>query len=123
MTRTVTIQTPDKTIPDPIQACWCDSFACQLRGLMFRRRLDPREGLLFVYPRPSRIDTAIHMLFVFTDLAVFWIDSDNLVVDKVLARAWHLAYAPKRPARYILEVHPDRLGDLQIGEKVEFVHD
>lgn len=89
---------------------------------MFRRRLAADEGLLLVEPRESRLDTAIHMLFVFTDLAVFWLDSDGVVVDKVLARAWRPAYAPRRPARYILETRPERIDDFQVGERLEFLH-
>jgi uncharacterized membrane protein (UPF0127 family) len=60
------------------------------------------------------------MLFVWFDLAVIWINSDMLVVDKVLARRWHPAYVPKQPAKYILEIHPDRLDDFEIGHKVKW---
>ena len=90
---------------------------------MFRRRLDHEEGILLVQEKESRIDSAIHMLAVFTDLAVFWIDSDGVVVDKVIARAWQLMYIPRVDSRYVLEIHPDRLKDFEIGEKVEFVED
>jgi len=99
---------------------FCDSFLCRLRGLMFRSSLGRDEGLLLVEGRDSRLDSSIHMFFVPFDLAVFWIDSSLTVVDKVIARSWKPAYLSKAPARYILEIHPDRWEDYQIGDKVEF---
>lgn len=87
---------------------------------MFRSSLSPDQGLLLVEARDSRLDTAIHMFFVFMDLAVIWINSEKVVVDTVLARAWRPAYAPRQPARYILEIHPARLGEFKIGDHIEF---
>jgi uncharacterized membrane protein (UPF0127 family) len=91
-----------------------------LRGLMFRSNLPQAEGLLLVEARDSHIDTSIHMLFVYMDLAVIWINSAYTVVDTVLARSWRPAYAPRRAARYILEIHPSRLNEFTIGDQVEF---
>jgi hypothetical protein len=42
------------------------------------------------------------------------------VVDTVLARVWKLAYIPKAPACYVLEIVPERLGEFQIGDRVQF---
>jgi uncharacterized membrane protein (UPF0127 family) len=101
---------------------YCDSFLCRLRGLTFRSHLDPDDGLLLVEARDSRIDTSIHMLFVPFDLTVVWINSDKVVVDKIIARSWRPAYFPKAPARYTLEIHPDRWDRFEVGDKVEW-HD
>jgi uncharacterized membrane protein (UPF0127 family) len=79
---------------------------------MFRSRLPPDEGLLLVEKRDSRLDTSIHMLFVPFDLAVFWINSDMIVVDKVIAKSWKPAYFPKADAKFTLEIHPEPLGRL-----------
>ena len=122
MKNTLVVQNSSHSLPNPILARRCASYLCRLRGYMFRRQVETDEGLLFIYPRESRMDTSIHMLFVFTDLAVFWLDSQNTVVDKVLARSWRPAYAPARAARYILEAHPDHIDDFQVGEKVELLH-
>jgi uncharacterized membrane protein (UPF0127 family) len=89
---------------------------------MFRSHLALNEGLLLVNEHNSRLDSAIHMFFVPFDLAVFWISSNLEVVDKLIARRWRPAYFPRKAARYILEVHPDRLGDYEIGDRIEF-HD
>lgn len=89
---------------------------------MFRPRLARDEGLLLVEKRDSRLDSSIHMLFVNFDLAVFWINSDMTVVDKVIAKSWKPAYFSKVDAKYTLELHPDRWEDYEIGDKVEFKH-
>ena len=96
----------------------CISFWCRLRGLTFRKTLPRDWGLFFVYRHSSRRDTSIHMLFVFTALAVIWLDENYRVVDRVLAKPWRPFYAPRRAARYILETHPDRLQDFAIGDEI-----
>ncbi len=91
-----------------------------MRGFTFHPRLSRDEGLILVGRRDSRLDSSIHMLFVAFDLAVFWINSDMQVVDKVLARSWRPAYFSKKPAKYVLELHPERWEDYEIGETVQF---
>ena len=105
----------------PARVKYCDSFFCRLRGLTFRDRLDPDDGLLLVQgKRDSRVDSSIHMLFVPFDLNVIWINTNMTVVDKVIAKPWRPAYLSAQPACYVLEIHPDRWEDYQIGDKVEF---
>jgi uncharacterized membrane protein (UPF0127 family) len=118
----IKIENTNQPLPLPLQAVYCDSFLCRLRGLMFRSNLPHNESLLLVEARDSRLDTSIHMLFVFMDLAVIWINSEYTVVDLILARAWHPAYAPHKPARYILEIHPSRINEFKIGDQVEFLY-
>ncbi len=120
MPRKVIVKNLTRTLPQPARVGFCDSFLCRLRGLMFRARLDHEDGLLLVERKDSRLDTSIHMLFVPFDLAVFWINSEMKVVDKVIAKSWKPAYMPKAAARYTLEVHPNRFGDYEIGDVVEF---
>jgi len=107
---------------DAIQARWCQSFFSRLRGFTFRSSLDKNEGLVLVEARDSRVDTAIHMFFVWTDLAIAWINSDNQVVDIALAKAWRPFYASSKPARYVLEFHPQRHGEFQPGDQILFDH-
>ena len=116
----VIVQNLDHAQNKPVRAVYCDSFACRLRGLTFRRRLDVEQGLLLVQSRDSRVDASIHMLGVFIDLGIIWINSNGQVVDICLARRWRLAYIPKHPAQYILEIHPDRLNYFNVGDKVRF---
>ena len=103
-----------------VQAQYCDGFWCRLRGLMFRKRIAFKEGLLLVQKRQNRLDAAIHMLGVWTDLAVVWLDEEQKVVDRCLARSWRPFYIPQRPARYILELSPERLADFEVGDELHF---
>lgn len=99
---------------------WCASFWCKFRGLMLRRDLPDDEGLLFVYGRESKVDTTIHMLFMRFPIATIWLDANGVVVDKVLAQPWRLAYAPARPARYFIEATPALLDRVMIGDRLVF---
>ena len=120
MPRSITIPNNRRTIPDLPRIQYCDTFLTQLRGFTFRARLTRDEGLLLVGKRDSRLDSSIHMLFVSFDLAVFWINSELQIVDKVLAKSWRPAYFSKQPARYVLEIHPERFGEYEIGDTVQF---
>lgn len=42
------------------------------------------------------------------------------VVDKVLAKSWRPAYFSNKPAQYVLEIHPERWGEFEIGDTVAF---
>ncbi len=105
----------------PLRVRRCSSFGCRLRGLTFRRELPHDEALLLIEPAEGRLNTAIHMLFVFFPIAVIWINAEGEVVDRVLARPFRPFYAPARAACYTLEAHPDWLEALQPGERVRFV--
>lgn len=114
----VTIHNQSQPHQNPIQARYCGSFFCRLRGLMFEKSLGPHEGLLMVQPSTTRYDAAIHMLFMNFNIGVVWADDDLRVVDKRLARRWRPAYTPQKPARYVLEIHPDRLSDFNPGDQL-----
>ena len=123
MTQRIFVHNLDNQSIGPLRARYCRGFFSKLRGFTFRRQLSLDEGLVLVETRDTRAETAIHMLFVWTDLAVAWIDSSYTVVDTVLARSWRPFYASSKPARYVLEIHPSRLGEFQVGHKVEFASD
>jgi uncharacterized membrane protein (UPF0127 family) len=102
---------------------WGASFISRWRGFMFRRALAPGEALLMVEPRESRLGTSIHMLFVGFPLGVVWLDDSGRVVDKVVAQPWRPFYAPRAPARYTLETHPDFLPRVALGDVLAFDDD
>ncbi|MFH2037867.1 MAG: DUF192 domain-containing protein [Chloroflexota bacterium] len=110
----------NQSLNNPIQVIYCDTFFCRLRGFMFRHNIALDEGLILVQNRESKIDSSIHMLSVFMNLAVVWIDSSFSVVDVILAKSWHLVYLPAHPAMYTLEIHPDRISEFKVGDKVSF---
>lgn len=117
----VLVQNKDRPIESPARIQVCSSFGCRLRGLMFRSRLDRSDGLLLQMSGESRIDSSIHMFFVPFAISVFWVNSAMQVVDKVIAQPWRPAYFPAHPARFVLEMHPDRFSQYEVGQTVQFV--
>jgi uncharacterized membrane protein (UPF0127 family) len=120
MARSISIENLNRRIDSGLQIKYCDTFLTQLRGFTFRSELKKDDGLVLVGRRDSRVDSSIHMFFVSFDLAVIWINSDMQVVDRVLAKSWKPAYFSKQPAKYVLEVHPVRWDEFQVGDRVKF---
>jgi uncharacterized membrane protein (UPF0127 family) len=120
MPKQILIENKNRKLDSLPRIKYCDTFLTQLRGLTFRSRLALDEGLLLVGKQDSRLDSSIHMLFVAFDLTVIWINSDMQVVDKIIAKSWRPAYFSKQPAKYVLEIHPERWGDYEIGDTVQF---
>jgi uncharacterized membrane protein (UPF0127 family) len=100
---------------------YCDTFFSKLLGLMFSKTLDQNFGLIIIEEDETRINTAIHMLFMNYDITVLWLDKDWVVVDKVLAKKWAPIYIPKKPAQFILELHYSKFSEYSIGDKLELV--
>jgi uncharacterized membrane protein (UPF0127 family) len=118
MARTVDVKRGSETLLTGVR--WCASFFSRLRGLMFRSGLQPGEALILAEAADSRTATSIHMFFVPFAIATVWIDGRGRVVDKVLARPWRPYYAPRAPARYVLETEPAFLERIEIGDEIVF---
>lgn len=71
-----------------------------------------------VQPRADRLDASIHMFFMSFDIAVVWADAQLKVVDVQLARRWRPAYFPSAAAKYVLEIHTDRLNDFHPNDQL-----
>lgn len=104
------------------QVKWCDTFGSKLRGLMFRRSIEPREGLVLADAarRPSIAATSIHMFFVPFDIAAIWLDDQFEIVHTVLAKKWRPFYASPKAARYVLEASPEFLSRVKSGDRLKF---
>jgi uncharacterized membrane protein (UPF0127 family) len=102
-------------------ARWCSSRASRLRGLQYRRRLNPGEALILVKPTDSIVNSSIHMLWVFFPIAAVWINDQGRVTHTQLARPWRPYYASPAPARYVLEAAPSLLEHVQVGDEIDFV--
>jgi uncharacterized membrane protein (UPF0127 family) len=118
--KNVEIVNETHSLESPLQASYCFSFLCRLRGLTFRRRIPSNWGLLLVQEKDSRLDSAIHMFGVFIDLGIIWINESGEIVDKCLAKKWITIKVPQNPARYILEIVPERLDEFNIGDRIRF---
>jgi uncharacterized membrane protein (UPF0127 family) len=102
------------------KAKWCDGYGSKLKGFMFHPALGAEEGLVLVEKQDGRVATAIHMFFVNFDLGVVWVNGEGVVVDTAVAKAWRPHYAPQAPARYVIEMHPDKLPLVKVGDKIKF---
>jgi uncharacterized membrane protein (UPF0127 family) len=120
MPHSVEILVNNQPLKIPIHILYCDSFLCRLKGLMFRHEIALDEGLLLVQKNTNRTDSSIHMLFVGMDLGVVWLDANFKVVDMIIAKSWKPAYFPRVPAKYTVEIHPDRSIEFKLGDKVSF---
>lgn len=105
---------------EPLILNVCDTFFSRLRGYMLKNRVSRNEGLLFVGSNETVANSAIHMFFMRFNIAVIWLDTERRVVDRKIAKVWRPYYAPRAAALFIIETHPDRLYDFEIGDKMEF---
>lgn len=100
---------------------YCETFFSKLVGLMFTKELKQDSGLIFIERNETRINTAIHMLFMNYDITVLWLDKNWVVVDKVLAKKWAPIYIPRKPAQFVIELHPSRFSEYSVGEQLELL--
>ena len=92
-----------------------------MKGLMFRKSLREKEGLLMVFPKPAKL--GIWMLFTKFPIDVVFLDERWRVVDikedlpPVTAdpRTWRV-YNPQKKASYVLEVAAGSLRENRIKE-------
>ena len=101
-------------------ARWCSSRLCRLRGLQFRRRLNPGEALILVKDKDSVANSSIHMFFVFFPIAAIWINKKGKVTSAQLAKPWRPYYASPEPASYVLETSPKLLDKIAVGDELVF---
>ncbi|MBE5728171.1 DUF192 domain-containing protein [Candidatus Parvarchaeota archaeon] len=86
---------------------YCQDLRSKVIGLMFVS--SPGNGAFL----PNVKD--IHMNFVRFNLDIIWLDKDNVVVKKALARPWKLYYGPAN-ATHVLELPQGCGSSLKIGD-------
>jgi uncharacterized membrane protein (UPF0127 family) len=119
-----TIQIINNNQPEiKIKVGWGQSFFAKLKGLMFVRSLPDHSGIILVDSYESRINSAIHMLFMNFDITTVWINSNKQVVDVVCAKKWHLSYFPRKAAQYVLELNASHINDFHIGDQLIFTNE
>ena len=102
----------------PITLNYCHTFSSKLQGLMFTKQLDQDAGIILVENQESRVNTAIHMLFMNFDITVLWLNKDLVIVDKALAKRWRPIYMPKQPAQYVVELHVAHFPGFNPGDQL-----
>jgi uncharacterized protein len=100
----------------------------QSRGLGGRRKLEPNEGMLFIYRDEAKPAFWMHGMVISIDM--LWIDNDRVVY--IVHRAPPPApgtpdeklplYEPTSPSNFVLEIAAGRAAALgvKVGDKVEF---
>lgn len=87
-------------------------------GLMFSRKSHFHYALIFDREYESRINSAIHMFFVFYKINVLFLNSKKEVVDIKLNLKPFSMYTPKK-SRYIIELPTYvNLKEIKIGHKL-----
>jgi uncharacterized membrane protein (UPF0127 family) len=107
--------------PELMNIGWCESFLKKGLGLMFTKTLAPNEGLILAEKHEGRLNTSIHMFFMHFDITVLWLDRNQMVVDKALAKKWRPIYLPDKPAQYVVELHKTQFNNFAVGDKLIFV--
>lgn len=101
-----------------LKALSADNFISRLRGYLQNNSSGEYDGIFFVYPIIGRISAAIHTSFLNVQLLALWVDQNNIVVDKLMAKPWQV-YIPKKPSKYLLETSPNEYNFWNIGDKIE----
>jgi len=96
------------------------------RGLMFREKVQPDQGMLFVFEREDV--HAFWMKNTLVPLDMLWLDSDRRIVHIAADVPPCLAdpcpsYGPGSPARYVLELRAGEAARhwLRAGDRLQFV--
>ncbi|HEX7488025.1 MAG TPA: DUF192 domain-containing protein [Anaeromyxobacteraceae bacterium] len=97
----------------------------QARGLMFREKLGPDEGMLFVFPESG--DHAFWMKNTLLPLDMIFIDERREVAG-IVERATPLSTEPRsvgRPSRFVLEVNGGFAAahGVRVGDRIRFEGD
>ena len=91
------------------------------RGIMFRRRFE--KPLLFIFPRVSRLGSAIHSFFVFVEFDAVFLDEEKKVVDiRQSIKPFTPVIIPRAPAKFLIEAPAGWVAKsgLKTGEIIEF---
>jgi|SRR3989338_8774582 len=100
----------------PVNVKLCDTFLKKFKGLMFSFK--PRN-LLFILNKESKLNSSIHMMFVFFPIDVFWLDKDMKVIDfKLNVKPFTFGHSPKAAAKYILETPVRELKELKLNDRL-----
>jgi uncharacterized membrane protein (UPF0127 family) len=96
------------------------------QGLMFRDRLDPERGMLFVFPRDAVL--SFWMKNTLIPLDMIWIDANRRVVgiipDVPPCKVEDCpSYGPGVMARYVLEIGGGEAAkhNLKVGDALQFI--
>lgn len=95
----------------------------RMKGLMFS---GPKDMIL-EGKKDSFVESAIHMCFMKYPIDVLWVNSDLEIVDISNAVPLNIFrpetikfYAPKRKAKYTIEIGAGKITGTEVGDKILF---
>jgi uncharacterized protein len=91
----------------------------QSLGLMFRKSMPHGFSMIFIFKKPSRVN--IHMLFVFFQIDVIFLNEGKKVMGFSRLKPW-VGYKGMEDIKYILEMKAGTIDmfDLKVGGQMEF---
>ncbi|MEA1925470.1 MAG: DUF192 domain-containing protein [Candidatus Altiarchaeota archaeon] len=96
----------------------------RMRGLI----LSDKKDLVLASPREDIKSSSIHMAFMQYPIDVLWLDSNMTVVDlrrnihplnPLVKDTWRV-YKPREPAKYVIELGKEEIGETELGDEIEF---
>lgn len=95
----------------------CETILQKMKGLMFRKSATP---LLFVFETEATTANSIHSFFCPRFDAVFLSASKEIVDLRQNIAPWNPWIAPKKAAKYLIELPANGAKKVRIGEKLDF---
>ena len=118
----LTFLTQDKQVKSKIDVQFADNEFDRELGLMYRKKMEENQGMLFIFPQES-IQT-FWMRNTFISLDMIFINSDKKIVTirRNTTRLSDNTYASTEPAQYVLEVVAGFCNkfNIQVGDKVSW---
>ena len=98
-----------------------DNYFSRKKGLMFRKKMDEKRGMLFVFPAEK--NASIWMKNTYISLDIIFINKEKYIVSfiKDVPPNNEKIYNSKEKVKYILEINSGMVDkyNLKIGDKVK----
>ena len=91
----------------------------KFKGLMFTLKLKNKQGIIIPLKKERISQAAIHMLFVFYNIDVLWLDNDYKIVDLRRNLKPFTFAKPRNRAKYIVELPADSTSNINIGTRLQ----
>ena len=92
----------------------------RMKGLMFEESGKFNYALVLEMPREARIESSIHMMFVFFPIDVLFLNKEKEVVDKATVQPFLPNYTPKKAAKYVVELPVGKAKSVRLGSKISW---
>ncbi len=95
------------------------SFFKKFKGLMFENEKKFDYALIFKFNKIGTTINAIHMLFVFFPIQIIYLNENKKVIEINTIKPWTIYYAPKKPAKYLIEL-PINIKGIKLSDELKW---